>query len=156
MLACPAGRGTSLTTNGVLAEMNANPYEQYRSTQIETAGPERLLLLLYDGAIAAVNTAMVRAVQKNREESNRYFLKAQAIIGELQAGLDMNVGEIARNLNALYDYFNRRLIEANLKQDPAIAGEILGHLKDLRSAWKEAIVINAAVGKPTLLANVSA
>jgi flagellar protein FliS len=132
-----------------------SPSEQYRSTQIETASPERLLILLYDGAIRSLNHARVAIDERNRQKANRSFQKAQAIITELQGVLDMSVGEIAKNLYALYDYFTRRLIEANIKQDGAIAGEVLEHLKDLRSAWKQAIVLNASTGRPVSLANVS-
>lgn len=135
--------------------MYASPYEQYRCTQIETASPARLLILLYDGAIGSVSQGTAAIDEHDRETANRCFQKAQAIIGELQAGLDMSVGDIARNLYQLYDYFNRRLIEANIKQDTAIADEVLGHLKDLRSAWIQAMVLNASSGRPASLANVS-
>ncbi|MHB8945507.1 MAG: flagellar export chaperone FliS [Bacillota bacterium] len=135
--------------------MFTNPYEQYRSTQIETASPERLLVMLYDAAIGALSGARAAIAGKRREEANRYFLKAQAIITELQGSLDLSVGEVAKSLFALYDYFTRRLIEANLKQDAAGVEEILGHLRDLRSAWKEASVLNATSGRSVSLANVS-
>ncbi len=135
--------------------MFTNPYEQYRSTQIETASPERLLVMLYDAAIGALSGARAAIVGKRREEANRYFVKAQAIITELQGSLDLSVGEVAKSLFALYEYFNRRLIEANLKQDEAGVEEVLGHLRDLRSAWKEASVLNATSGRPVSLANVS-
>jgi len=135
--------------------MFTSPYEQYRSTQIETASPERLLIMLYDAAIAALSVARVAVASRHREEANRAFQKAQAVISELQGSLDLNAGEVARNLFALYDYFNRRLIEANLRQDQGILDEVLGHLRDLRQTWKEASVLNASAGRPVNLANVS-
>ena len=135
--------------------MFTSPYEQYRSTQIETASPERLLIMLYDAAIASLSVARVAVASRHREEANRAFQKAQAVISELQGSLDLNAGEVARNLFALYDYFNRRLIEANLRQDQGILDEVLGHLRDLRQTWKEASVLNASAGRPVNLANVS-
>ncbi len=139
---------------GCLDSMFTSPYEQYRSTQIETASPEKLLIMLYDAAIGALNSARVAIASKRREEANRSFQKTQAIITELQGSLEPGAGEVAKNLFALYDYFNRRLIEANLKQDQTALEEVLEHLKDLRSAWKQASVMNASAGRPTSLANV--
>jgi flagellar protein FliS len=61
--------------------------------------------------------------------------KSIGILGGLRASLDLSQGEIAVNLDRLYEYMERRLIEANLKNEVAILDEVSGLLKDVKSAW---------------------
>src|SRR3954453_13800030 len=94
----------------------------YRANAILTASPGQLVLMLYDGALKALNLAREgfdRPAEDPRriEAINAHLLKAQAIIGELQSGLNMEAGgEFARTMHRLYDYHNRRLFEANLRK----------------------------------------
>lgn len=118
--------------------MQSSPYKQYQQTAIETASPERLIIMLYDGAIKFVNQAKTSMNEGNVEETNKALIKTQDIISELMIGLNMEAGEIAHNLYNLYDYFKRRLVEANTKKDNVILDEVLGHLIELRSTWVEA------------------
>ena len=118
--------------------MQANPYKQYRQTAVETASPERLIIMLYEGAVKFINQAKISMHEENIEETNKALIKAQDIISELMIGLNMEAGEIAQNLYNLYDYFKQRLVEANTKKDDAILDEILGHLVELRDTWIEA------------------
>lgn len=118
---------------------NTNPYNQYKQTSIETASPEKLILMLYDGAIKFINQAKIYMDEKNIEETNKALIKTQNIISELIIGLNMDTGEIARNLYNLYDYFQRRLVEANTKKDTHILDEVLGYLEELRDTWAEAV-----------------
>lgn len=117
---------------------NINPYNQYKQTSVETASPEKLILMLYDGAIKFINQAKISMDEKNIEETNKALIKTQNIISELIIGLNMDTGEIARNLYNLYDYFQRRLVEANTKKDTGILDEVLGYLEELRDTWAEA------------------
>jgi len=120
-----------------------NPYlKQYHQTQIKTASPEKLLILLYDGAIQFLNKAKIGMQNKNIEETHNNIISAQRIITEFMNTLDMEIGgEVAKNLYSLYDYLYYRLVQANLKKDPVILDEVLGHLKDLKKTWEEAIKI---------------
>jgi flagellar protein FliS len=61
--------------------------------------------------------------------------KAIGILGGLRASLDLSQGEIAKNLDRLYDYMERRLVEANLKNDETIIDEVSDLLRDVKSAW---------------------
>lgn len=127
--------------------MNAyNPYakqaEQYRKQQIETASPEEVLIMLYDGAIRFLNVARKAIEEKDIEKSHNNLMKAQNIIIEFMNSLDMELGgEIAFNLYRLYEYLHHRLVQANIKKDVAMVDEVLDHLKSLKATWEEAIRI---------------
>lgn len=124
-----------------------NPYlKQYQKSQIETATPERILIMLYDGAIQFLNIAKIElnanTVPLNIQKIHNNIMGAQKIITEFQNTLNMEIGgEMARNLYDLYDYLYKRLIEANMKKDVTIIDEVLVHLKDLRDTWQQAIEI---------------
>jgi flagellar protein FliS len=116
----------------------------YRSNAILTASPGQLVLFMYDGALqamAAARDAMDRpATDITRFETiHRQIAKARRIISELQGNLDFKVGdgEFAGVLSRLYHYYNRRLLEANLKKDAEPIREIENLLGELRNAWSE-------------------
>jgi flagellar protein FliS len=127
--------------------MNAhNPYskqaEQYKKNQIETATPEEILIMLYEGAIRFLLVAKKANAEKDLEKYNKYLLKAQAIIREFMDSLDMEIGgEMAVNLYRLYEYLHYRLVQANIKKEVAMIDEVLDHLRSLKSTWEEAIRI---------------
>ena len=118
--------------------MYANPYNTYKQTSVETASPERLVVMLYDGAVKLLRIAKESIENNNIEDANKYLCKTQDIINEFIVSLDMNTGEIAVNLRNIYDFWNRMLIEANLKKDPAIIEQIAVQVEEMRDAWIEA------------------
>ncbi|MGQ9513089.1 MAG: flagellar export chaperone FliS [Thermodesulfitimonas sp.] len=115
---------------------------EYFAAAIATAPPGRLLLMLYDGAINFLSRAVDALERKDFEEANRLIVRAQDIIAELTSSLDMRY-DVAQSLYQLYDYFNRRLVEANVKKDGIPIAEVQGYLRELRAVWAEVI---AAVG----------
>jgi flagellar protein FliS len=119
--------------------MAMNPYEKYKKTGVETASGGKLILMLYDGAIKFLNQSLEGLKDKKYDIVNNNVIKGQNILTELMLSLNMNVGEIAENLYSLYDYMNRRLIEANIKKNGEIVKEVLGMLMELRATWEEAI-----------------
>lgn len=114
-----------------------NPYQHYRNQQVNTASQASLILMLFDGAIRFCRQAQAALDHKKYDEVNTSFTKAQNIIQEFMVTLDMDQ-EISHNLYTLYDYFNRRLIEANLKKDREIISEVINFLADLRETFAEA------------------
>lgn len=118
-----------------------NPYAKYREQAINTATPEELTLMLYDGCIKFINISKVAIEEKNIELANSNIQKAQNIISELMVTLNMDV-EVSKNLMALYDYYNRRLVEANIKKDSDILEEVKLFITELRDTWKEAMVLS--------------
>jgi flagellar protein FliS len=104
---------------------------------IESASPQRLVQLLFDGARAAVSSACAHLQRRDIAAKCKAISQAIAIIdGGLKASLDLNVGgDLAKNLYALYAYMTHRLLVANLKNDLAALEEVLKLLEQLGSAW---------------------
>lgn len=106
-------------------------------TGVAAASPHKLVVMLYDGVIVALLSAINSIKSSNVAGKGAALSKAITIIDNgLRASLDKKAGgEIAANLDALYDYMGRRLLEANIKSDAAIVEEIHGLMADLREAW---------------------
>lgn len=111
-----------------------NPYLQ---TSVQTATPAQLLIMLYDGAIRFSNMAIEAIEKKDLSEAHNHLIRVQEIINEFIVTLDRS-SPLADQLLSLYNYFNRRLMEANMKKDAEPVKEVLGHLKELRETWAQA------------------
>lgn len=115
----------------------------YRANFVLTASPGQLVLLLYDGALRALGVAREAFARPARdlqryEIVNRELRKARRIIGELQGRLDFEAGaEFAGLMYRLYDYYNRRLLEANLRKEAGPIEEVERLLGEIRNAWAE-------------------
>jgi flagellar protein FliS len=114
---------------------NGDPYERYRQTQIQTASPLDLIIMMYDGTIRFINQGKKALAEKDYTLANQVLQKAQDIIDELNINLNPEAGEIAVNLRNLYVFINQRLIEGNVKKDGKILDEVLQLLTTLRSSW---------------------
>ena len=108
-------------------------------TGIVSASPHRLIAMLFDGARIAIANAKGHMARNEIAAKGESVSKAIAIIDDgLNASLDVNVGgELALNLRALYEYMSRRLIEANLRNDPTILDEVSRLLGELQGAWNQ-------------------
>ena len=118
------------------------PWESYRKVATQTASPGQLVLMLYDGAINFLERALTGFAFKDPLEFNQTInnniVRAQAIIHEMNATLNMEAGgEIAANFRRLYNYFHLRLREANLKKQKAPIEETILRLRELRDSWAE-------------------
>lgn len=119
----------------------AEAHLQYKETQILTATPGKLLLMLYDGAISAVEKSVAMIEDRTKyDKVNANLIKAQEIVGELLSSLNLEVGgELAKTLQSLYVYVLRRLMEGNFKKEKAPLEEVLQYLKELRESWVVAV-----------------
>ena len=111
-------------------------YDQYLRSRIMTASKAELTLMLYDGAIKFCNMAIMCIEKKDIPGAHTNIKKAEAIIEEFLATLDYKY-PVANDFKNVYDYVYDRLVEANLKKDPEILNEVLGHLRTMRDTWKE-------------------
>ncbi|MCE1241900.1 flagellar export chaperone FliS [Oryzomicrobium sp.] len=120
-----------------------NPIAAYSEVGVETsvasASPHKLILLLFEGARAALFTARLNMVEGNIAEKGAAISKAIDIINNgLKASLDVEAGgNLAEQLSALYEYMVDRLLFANLKNETAPLDEVLGLLGQIHSAWEE-------------------
>jgi flagellar protein FliS len=98
----------------------------------------KLVVMLYDGAINFLKQAAAAGNAGQDEEMGRLLGRAQDIVFELWATLDLETGEIAGNLYRLYEYINGRLVAAAISRETAPLEEAAGLLSGLREAWREA------------------
>jgi flagellar protein FliS len=117
-----------------------NPWQSYRRVATNTASPGQLVLMLYEGAIRFLERAQAGFQLEDPVEFNTTIndniIRAQDIIRELDFSLNVEKGgELAKQLRRLYDYFDRLLLEANLRKDPAGIKEVVSRITVLRDAW---------------------
>ena len=117
-----------------------NAYNAYKQNSVTTASPGELTLMLYNGCIKFIGLAKKAIENKNIEQRNYNIQRAQAIVSELMATLNMDI-EISKQMLPLYEYMNRRLTDANIKNDTAILEEVEGLVIEFRDTWKEVIKI---------------
>lgn len=117
-----------------------NPYKQYQKTQVVTASREKILLMLYEGAIRFTKQARVAMVEKKIADKGKAISKATAILSELMATLDFKVGgQLAQDLENLYIFMIDKLIEANIHNKVECLDDVERLLNTLYSAWKDVI-----------------
>ena len=121
-----------------------NAISTYRETKVKTASQGQLVIMLYDEAVKCLDHSLellsLHAEGKknpgNIEKISKSILKAQEIITELTVSLDFEQGgEIAKNLFALYTWFNRELLESNIAQDIKRMTAVKNMLSDLKETW---------------------
>ena len=121
------------------AKMNSalSSYSEYGyNSEIEYADPHRLIQMLFEGALKRISFAKGAMQRKEIAEKGKFISQTIEIVGGLRASLDVeNGGDIAANLESLYDYISRRLVTANLKNSEEILDEVSGLLHDVKAAW---------------------
>ncbi len=124
--------GNSLMSN------NISQYNQVdRFSGVTEADPHRLVLMLLEGAISKI--AIVKGLMIRKEVAKKGELIGQsiAIVSGLKSSLDKEAGgEIANNLDNLYEYIEHRLLTANLKNDVSILDEVSKLLHEVKAGWE--------------------
>src|SRR6056297_144285 len=119
-----------------------NKLNAYRETHIKTASQGKIIIMLYDESLRQLDTA-IRLLKDNTREYdkvNSAILRAQDMVTELMVSLDFDKGgDIAQGLFSLYMFFNRQMMEANMKKDPKLLKTVRGQLAELREAWDQII-----------------
>jgi len=125
-----------------------NASSTYKETRIKTASQGQLIIMMYDGALKHLNFALELLELNNSEKKEpgrieqigKAVMKAEEIITELMASLDFEQGgEISNNLFALYRWFNRELLEANIAQDIGRIRTVRDMFSELRNAWSQIV-----------------
>jgi flagellar secretion chaperone FliS len=119
---------------------NSAAMNQYKQVGVQAAvgnaDPHTLIQMLIDGAIQRLNTAKLCMKQNNIPLKGENIGKAISIIDGLRTSLDMEKGgEIAKNLESLYDYMQRQLLAANMENEIEKIDEVLSLMNEIRSGW---------------------
>lgn len=121
--------------------MNAmTAMKQYQSVNIQAqavdASPHRLIQMLLEGGLTRIAQARGAMERQQTAMKGELIGKAIDIIGGLHAGLDLQQGgELAANLDSLYQYMVSRLLDANVKNDAALLDEVAGLLRNVKTGW---------------------
>lgn len=117
-----------------------NAIESYSKDAIHSealeASPHRIIQMLMDGFIDRIAYAKGNLERGEMAQKSQYISKAIGIVNGLKSSLDVEKGgEVANNLNELYDYINRRLILANTKNDMDILHEVSSLMREVKEGW---------------------
>jgi flagellar protein FliS len=115
-------------------------YNQYKKNSVQTATPEEQTLMLYNGLVKFLMQAQMAVNENEIEKAGNCIIKAQDIVSEFRCTLDMKY-DISHQLEQLYDYMYRRLVDANIKKDMDIIEEVLVFAKELRDTWEKAMKV---------------
>jgi len=123
-----------ITTSGY----NVSHYKQVDCyTGVTEADPHQLVQMLLDGALGKIAVAKGLITRSDTAQKGEVIGQVISIVGGLRSSLDMtNGGEIAANLDSLYVYIERRLLESNLNNDVAILDEVASLLREVKTAWE--------------------
>jgi len=115
-----------------------NYQNAYKKASVNTLDQNKLIIMLYDGAIKNASFAVEHMKSGQIEKVHECLIKTKNIVTELMATLNMDRGgDIAKNLQSLYSYMFSQLIEANMnkKTEPVVI--VIDLLKELRAAWTQ-------------------
>ncbi len=122
--------------------VNLNALKQYQSVDlratVETASPHKLIAMLFDGALSALAKAKGAIERDVIEERTQHLNKATEIVVGLKGSLDLEQGgEVAENLDRLYDYILQTIFEANRNSDADKVQEVMNLFLEVRQGWSE-------------------
>ncbi len=138
-----------------------NAYTAYKQTGVKTASQGKLIVMLYEEAVRQLSTAISffgvddKVEPGNIEKLNNCIIKTQEILTELMISLDMDKGgEIAKNLMALYVFFNKELLDANVNRNKTKIESVHRMMDELTKAWITAVESTAPVAQPVSRPNI--
>lgn len=115
-------------------------HKQYNNVHVSTVDKGRLLLMLFDGCIKFLKLAKSGLETNDRPKFAKYLSKSQAIISELMLTLDFEKGgDIAKELDTLYDFMLYYLTEANIEKNAEKVQKVIEILQTITSAYREVI-----------------
>jgi flagellar secretion chaperone FliS len=136
----------------------------YKETKIKTASQGQLIIMLYEEAVKQLNMAIEMLELKNEnkkihdkiEKINKAVMKAEEIITELMVSLDFEQGgEVAKNLFAIYSWFNKELLEASISQDVERIKNVRNMFGELQDSWKKIVLTVESENREAVGLNIS-
>lgn len=127
-----------------------NPYEkyikQYQTSNITTATPEKLMILLFDGALHFLQKAKIAIAENNIKDRSENIEGARKIIRELMRTIDLENGNnVAKQLFRLYNKMAMNLIKANVQRDSSKIDEVIQDITNIRWGFQKAIDIKNGI-----------
>lgn len=114
----------------------ASSYDAYKRIDVETASQGKLIVMLFNGAIQRAEEAKRQMDRGDLEKVHANLLRAQDIMAELRGALNMEAGEIAENLDRIYEYFHHLLVQANIRKAKKPIDECVGFMTTMRDTWE--------------------
>lgn len=118
--------------------VSSSQLNKYTTVDVETASQGKLVVMLFNGAIKRAEEAKRQLGKGKNETVHNNLIRAQEIIAELRASLDMKQGDVAKNLDRLYEYFQHLLITANIKKSADPIDECIELMAGMRDTWQDA------------------
>ena len=130
--------------------MPKNPYnkyiKQYQTNNITTATPEKLMIMLFDGALQFLQKAKTAIEEKNLKERAFNIESARKIIRELMRTIDLDNGnDVAKRLFRLYNQMAMKLIKANVSRNSSLIDDVMEDLTNIRWGFQKAIEIQSGI-----------
>ena len=119
--------------------------DRYLVEKVNTASPAELIGMLYDAGMVAMQASQAAIEAGQVGDAHRHLVRAQNIVIELRASLNLSAGDLAHDLDALYDFLGRRLVEANVRKNAAVVTDCILVFAPLRDGWREACLGRAPV-----------
>jgi flagellar protein FliS len=119
----------------------ANASNRYLADKVMTATPAQLVGMIYDVAVRSLDAARTCAIEGNRPQATSHILKAQDAVTELRCSLQTDAGDgavndMAKRLDAIYEYLFMRLVKASFGKTDSAIDECHRLLVQLRDAWR--------------------
>ena len=102
---------------------------------VTEADPHRLIVMLMDGALSRIAQARGCMERKATADKSAHLQRAIAIVDELRCSLDLTQGQLAQNLDSLYDFMSRQLLQAHVSDKPELLERVAALLQEIRGAW---------------------
>ena len=117
----------------------------YQQNSVETSSPGRLVVMLYEGLLTALDKveAALDSGPRDIELAHHELTRGQAIITELLSSLNPAAGQITESLAQLYEYCHHQLVQANITKDFGPAQPVRSIFTDLKEAWE--LIVNGVV-----------
>jgi flagellar protein FliS len=127
-----------------------NARAAYQNNSVQTASPQKLLVMLYDRLVLDLKRAEEATRCGDQDEASRQLQHAQDIVAELRSTLRMDAWEGSESLAAIYDFLQVSLVKANVGRDADLVASCQALVAPLADAWREAaLAVTSGAGLST-------